>query len=336
MEMKFMNHFKNGKILLYIILGCVLIFIPKTFFSQVYDIIHHRYVIERDLSLIINPEFDFELGEPWYFTRDTSFYSPFIHGFTLPNPWEPSNYVEALNAFETDTVTLLSDTTTIKFSFGFNFIDIDSLLDTDSLLNVQYQILDVDSQIITNVALETKILNPEYLRDSSGQFYSSYSIQGYRLHTFASYPGQRVVTRLTVNWPAIKDSIEFFYGLVAVLYSSLYYGNFETNLLPYTIGNIVSRISEDIDLPSSIKLYQNYPNPFNESTNLEFYLNKPSSISIVIYDILGRKIFTLAEGLFKSGPHKLILTTQNLSSGVYFYYFKAGNFSEMKKFVVIK
>ena len=305
-------------------------------FSQGYEIIHHRYVIERELLLMINPEFDFEVSKPWYFTGDTAFYSHFIHGFSITHPWEPTNYIDALSALETDTVTLLSDTTTIRFSFGFHFTDIDSLLDTDSILNVQYQIVDVGSQTINNIALETQIYNPEYLRDSSGQYYSAYTIQGYRLHTFASYPGQRVITKLTMNWSAIKDSIEFIYGIVETSYWSLNYGNFGTNLLPYTIQNIVSGISEDIHLPTSIKLYQNYPNPFNESTNLEFYLNKPLSISINIYDILGRKLFTLAEGRFESGPHKLTLTSQSLSSGIYFYHFKAGNFNEMKKFVVIR
>jgi hypothetical protein len=66
-----------------------------------------------------------------------------------------------------------------------------------------------------------------------------------------------------------------------------------------------------------------YPNPFNPSAMIKFDLPEPSHVSLVVYDILGRKVAELENGLKGSGYHSSIWNATNVASGVYFARFTA-------------
>jgi hypothetical protein len=88
-------------------------------------------------------------------------------------------------------------------------------------------------------------------------------------------------------------------------------------------------------------LYQNYPNPFNPSTEIKFSLSNPSLVTLDIYDVLGRKIKTIANDHYEAGYHAILWNgTDNdgakVASGVYFYIIKAGEFMETRKMLMIK
>ena len=89
-------------------------------------------------------------------------------------------------------------------------------------------------------------------------------------------------------------------------------------------------------LNSNYKLKQNYPNPFNPSTTINYSLPQNSFVSIVVYDLLGRVVKTLvSENKFK-GSYNITFDASDLSSGVYYYTMRAGNFLESKKLLVLK
>ncbi|MFA6980176.1 MAG: alkaline phosphatase D family protein [Ignavibacteriaceae bacterium] len=95
---------------------------------------------------------------------------------------------------------------------------------------------------------------------------------------------------------------------------------------------------------SSFALLQNYPNPFNPSTVISYQLAVNSKVSLKIYDILGNEMATLVNEEQPVGYYSVKfdaannhqLTTNTLSSGVYFYQLRAGNFVETKKFILMK
>jgi hypothetical protein len=89
-------------------------------------------------------------------------------------------------------------------------------------------------------------------------------------------------------------------------------------------------------VPEVYKLYQNYPNPFNPTTNFKFDLPHNVFVSIKIYDILGREIITLVNEKMTAGQKIIPFTATNLASGIYFYKFTAGDFTDVKKMVFIK
>jgi len=73
------------------------------------------------------------------------------------------------------------------------------------------------------------------------------------------------------------------------------------------------------ELPSVVSLTQNYPNPFNPSTAIEFYIGKRQGLTLKIYDLLGREVTTLFEGVSEPGVHRFSWSPSHLASGVYFY-----------------
>ncbi len=91
-----------------------------------------------------------------------------------------------------------------------------------------------------------------------------------------------------------------------------------------------------IELPESYALQQNFPNPFNPSTKIEFSLPAPGRVRLNIYDCLGRKVSTLLDEYLSAGYHSYIWDASGLNSGVYFYSLRAGEFSGMKKSLLIK
>jgi hypothetical protein len=84
------------------------------------------------------------------------------------------------------------------------------------------------------------------------------------------------------------------------------------------------------------KLYQNYPNPFNPETDIKFDIKENSDVSITIYDITGKEIINLVNGNYKQGSYSVKWDASNFSSGVYFYKFSAGKYSEVRKMMFLK
>ena len=90
-------------------------------------------------------------------------------------------------------------------------------------------------------------------------------------------------------------------------------------------------------VPSVYTLSQNFPNPFNPTTVINFGLPKSGLVKLVVYDILGRTVVTLVNNEFKeAGSYKVDFNAANLASGVYFYRIDAGDFTSVKKMLLIK
>jgi hypothetical protein len=84
------------------------------------------------------------------------------------------------------------------------------------------------------------------------------------------------------------------------------------------------------------RLEQCYPNPFNPVTHIDFQIAKWSTVTIAVYDVLGREVQTLFRGTASAGAHTVAFDGTRFSSGVYFYRLEAGAFSDTKKLVLMK
>lgn len=83
-------------------------------------------------------------------------------------------------------------------------------------------------------------------------------------------------------------------------------------------------------------LFQNYPNPFNSNTKIEYSIYKTLFVTLKVYDVLGRKVLTLVNGEKPAGNYEVNFNGGGLSSGIYFYKIQAGNFTSVKKMILIK
>jgi hypothetical protein len=77
-------------------------------------------------------------------------------------------------------------------------------------------------------------------------------------------------------------------------------------------------------VPKEFAVSQNYPNPFNPSTKIDFYVAAKENIKLSIYDVLGRHILTLVDGIVTAGPQRVFWDGRDtqgktVSSGIYFF-----------------
>lgn len=89
-------------------------------------------------------------------------------------------------------------------------------------------------------------------------------------------------------------------------------------------------------LPLRFGLEQNYPNPFNPRTSIGYQLASAGKVSLRVYDVLGREVATLVNEAQGAGRHAVEFDGSRLPSGVYFYRMTAGQFTEVKKLMMIK
>jgi hypothetical protein len=107
------------------------------------------------------------------------------------------------------------------------------------------------------------------------------------------------------------------------------YGAYKT----VTFGGIRTINSK---IPDYYKLNQNYPNPFNPSTRIEFAVPKPSSVRLVLYDVLGREAMILVNENLNAGNYAYEFDAGDLSTGIYLYRLEAGDFVQSKRMVLLK
>ena len=117
------------------------------------------------------------------------------------------------------------------------------------------------------------------------------------------------------------------------------------NLTPTSVEEIITDF-----IPEEFILEQNYPNPFNPSTKIRFAIPnvtlspdknginsvEGSRVQLNIYDILGNEVATLVDEFLPSGSYEAEWNAVNVTSGVYFYSIKAGEYLETKKMVLLR
>ncbi len=106
---------------------------------------------------------------------------------------------------------------------------------------------------------------------------------------------------------------------------------FTLNVSPHTAIN-----PKGEQIVNDYELFQNYPNPFNPNTKINFALPKQGFVTLKIYDITGREIKTLVNEVKQAGYYTVDFNASHLSSGVYFYKIQSGDFSSVKRMVLIK
>lgn len=90
------------------------------------------------------------------------------------------------------------------------------------------------------------------------------------------------------------------------------------------------------NIPVEFSLLQNYPNPFNPSTKISWQSPGGSHQTLKIYDILGNEVATLVDEYKPAGKYEVEFNAIQLSSGVYFYQLKAGDYIDIKKMILLR
>ena len=105
----------------------------------------------------------------------------------------------------------------------------------------------------------------------------------------------------------------------------------------YIKGDIITAVDENpILYPAEYKLMQNYPNPFNPTTTIHYVIGRMQPVSLKIYDISGKEVAILVNEEKPAGAYTVKFDVSKLSSGIYFYQLKAGDFTQTKKMILMR
>jgi hypothetical protein len=156
-----------------------------------------------------------------------------------------------------------------------------------------------------------------------------------------------------VNWDMEQDTVGQWVG-DGVLDGELRFNGFQLRYRPgastpsgelfFAALQLAERTVSSVDnpqavsIPASYELSRNYPNPFNPSTNIDVSLPGAAKVTVVVYDLLGREVATLANGVYPAGTHRLVWNAGDdaghpAASGVYFVRLTATDISGKASFV---
>jgi CubicO group peptidase (beta-lactamase class C family) len=159
---------------------------------------------------------------------------------------------------------------------------------------------------------------------------TSYSAQGLGGQVIAVYPEYDLVigAQSEVDWYNYDDTH------VDLL-------NYRIHDIALMFENLQLNNDNDVQSPSSFKLYSNYPNPFNPVTTLRYDLPEDGLVNITIYDMMVRVVKTLVNSSQIAGYKSIQWNATNdrnelVSAGLYLYTIQAGEFRQTRKMVLLK
>jgi hypothetical protein len=116
----------------------------------------------------------------------------------------------------------------------------------------------------------------------------------------------------------------------------VYYGYGRINCYKALMYSPTGIFSDHLTIPSGWILQQNYPNPFNPTTTINYFVPTKQHIILQVYDLLGRNVAKLVDGVVNSGEHVAIFDASKLASGVYYYRLQAESINNTKKLILLR
>ncbi len=240
--------------------------------------------------------------------------------------------IDSLNGsqFVVAGLTIKTDQNTVFYDEFDNVVTFDSLK-VNQFVEVKY----VKTVLNENLAVKVEIES------------DSHSVQFNGVVTAASSSN----IRLSIPSFSVSSNTVFISSTYTpVQFSSIQIGQRVTvwaeqdqngNLKAVQVQQISSSVTavnnkNDQSVPVAYELKQNYPNPFNPSTDITFTLEKQEVVSLVVYNIIGQEVASLISGPMSAGSHIVKFNASKLTSGVYLYRLKAGNFVAVKKMLLLK
>lgn len=141
-------------------------------------------------------------------------------------------------------------------------------------------------------------------------------------------------TNSGVNWLIDDNTNTWFDCLWTVNDATVNCGASGGKIWYTGIPSSVKKLNEN--LPGKFLLSQNYPNPFNQSTMFNVKCSMAGVVKVCVYDISGKEVATLVNEKLQAGTYEVKWNAVNLPSGVYYYKLTAGDYSEVRKMILIK
>jgi hypothetical protein len=146
------------------------------------------------------------------------------------------------------------------------------------------------------------------------------------------------------SWDSASTGLPFdVYGYpvpvpaLAVSGTFVFAGTYSNEIWRRPLSEMITGVEDNNkEMPIRFALEQNYPNPFNPSTTIRYGLPNKTAVQLSVFNTLGQSVSTLVNGDMEAGYHEIKCDASGLSSGIYFYRLKAGDFVETKRLLLIR
>ncbi|HTY11823.1 MAG TPA: T9SS type A sorting domain-containing protein [Bacteroidota bacterium] len=156
--------------------------------------------------------------------------------------------------------------------------------------------------------------------------------------TTTAVQGLYVTSDIGKTWLRVNDTAFSGASVTAMTANTKYlYAGTRMGGWRIPMADVITAVSSDRpQFPGKYVLYQNYPNPFNPTTVISYALPASASVSLRVYDLLGREVQVLVDERQGAGEHAVTFNAGACASGVYFYRLQAGAFTQTKKLMILK
>ena len=149
------------------------------------------------------------------------------------------------------------------------------------------------------------------------------------------------IDTLDFNAPLFPNDNKLYVGTAGENGFKRFWGRIDDIRISNRVSDIIDNttstgFTESKYMYRNFTLNQNYPNPFNPNTAISYKLQATSFITLKIYDVLGNEITTLVDEVKEPGEYKVEWNATNIASGVYYLRLKAGNYTAVKKMLLMK
>lgn len=150
--------------------------------------------------------------------------------------------------------------------------------------------------------------------------------------------GVYLSTNNGTNWFIKNQGLATVPHIEALLVTGnyIYAGTYGQSVWRRTITDIIEVRNISTEIPSDYSLSQNFPNPFNPSTGIRYAIPKDGTVTLKVFDALGREIETLVSERQQAGTYEATFNAADYTSGTYFYRLTSGSYSETRKMILIK
>jgi hypothetical protein len=139
------------------------------------------------------------------------------------------------------------------------------------------------------------------------------------------------------SWTIVNSGLTNYYvTALAISGTNIFAGTQGAGVWKRPLSDLTAVTKEINDSPKDYILAQNYPNPFNPSTLITYSLPSSSNVKLVVYNTLGQSIKIIDNEYKQAGSYSINFNASDLPSGIYFYKLEAGQFSQIKKMILIK
>ena len=185
----------------------------------------------------------------------------------------------------------------------------------------------------TSATVPMTLMSSFVMNRTSNPTYLNYLHEGENIFAFEVHSRSTASPDVSFDAQVFDINSTIYYALG----SSWYFydkGNAPANQLEDKTTGIFTQNNDLV--PGRTYLYPNYPNPFNPTTTIKFSMAQSGNVSLTVFDLLGRKVATLADKHMEAGVYTVNFDATQCASGVYFYRLEAGKFLSQKKMLLLR